>query len=116
MSRLRKTVLCIEDHWDELIARKMLLESNGYRVLEAMGVDEGLALFRTHHVDVVVLEYQTPGMSGDVLAARMKRTKPHLPILLLSAYGPLPEKKLEAVDAFLTKSQGGKVLLSTLHN
>jgi CheY-like chemotaxis protein len=113
---LRKTVLCIEDHWDELIGRKILLEKNGYRVLEATGGDEALGLFRTHVIDAVVVDYQMPGMNGDVVAARMKRSRPQIPILLLSAYGPLPEKKLESVDAFLTKSQGGKVLLSTLEN
>ncbi len=116
MSRLRKTILCIDDHWTGLISRKMFLESNGYKVLEATGGDEGLQLFRTHSVDAVVLDYQMPGMNGDVVAARMKRMKAHIPILLLSAYGPLPERKLESVDIFLTKSQESKVLLSTLQN
>ncbi len=114
MSRLRKTILCIDDHWNGLIGRKMFLESNGYEVLEATGGDEGLQLFRTHPVDAVVLDYQMPGMNGDVVAARMKRLKAHIPILLLSAYGPLPKTKLQSVDTFLTKSQGSKALLSTL--
>lgn len=116
MSRLRKTILCIDDHWNGLIGRKMLLERNGYQVLEATGGDEGLKLFLKHSVDAVVLDYQMPGMNGDVVAARMKRMKSHIPILLLSAYGPLPERKLQSVDTFLTKSQEPKVLLSTLQN
>jgi CheY-like chemotaxis protein len=67
-------------------------------------------------VDAVVLDYQMPGMNGDVVSARMKQLKSYIPILLLSAYGPLPEKKLKAVDTFLTKSQGSKVLLSALQD
>src|SRR5437660_198276 len=98
MARLRKTILCIDDHWNGLIARKMFLESNGYQVLEATSGDEGLRLFRAHTVDAVVIDYQMPGMNGDVVAARMKRLKANVPILLLSAYGPLPEKKLRSVD------------------
>jgi CheY-like chemotaxis protein len=40
MARLEKTILCIDNHWNELISRKMFLESNGYRVLEATSGDE----------------------------------------------------------------------------
>jgi CheY-like chemotaxis protein len=114
MSRLKATILCIDDHWNGLIARKMLLENNGYKVLEATDGDEGLKLFLSHSVDAVVLDYQMPGMNGDVVAAKMKRVKSHVPIMLLSAYGPLPKKKLKAVDTFLSKSQPPKILLSTL--
>jgi len=116
MSRLKATILCIDDHWNGLIGRKIFLESNGYEVLEATGGDEGLKLFLSHSVDAVVLDYQMPGMNGDVVAAKMKRVKSHVPIMLLSAYGPLPKSKLEAVDTFLSKSQPPQILLSTLQN
>ena len=116
MAQLEKTILCIDSHWNDLISRKMFLEKNGYRVLEATSADEGLKLFVDHRVDAVVLDYQIPGMNGDVVAARMKQLRSYIPILLLSAYGPLPEQKLEPVDTFLTKSQGSKVLLSALQD
>lgn len=116
MPRVKKTILCIDDQWNALISRKMFLECNGYQVLEATGANEGMKLFRTLLVDAVILDYQLPGMNGDLVAAKMKRIKPHVPIVLLSVYGPLPENKLESVDAFLTKSQGPKVLLSVLQN
>ena len=114
MARL-KTILCIDDHWNGLIGRKMLLENNGYQVLQASGGDEGLKLFRSHAVDAVVLDYQMPGMKGDVVAKKMKRAKSHVPIMLLSGYGP-PQGKLEAVDTFVSKSQSPQILLSTLQD
>jgi CheY-like chemotaxis protein len=116
MSGLKATILCIDDHLNGLIGRKMLLENDGYEVLEATGGDEGLKLFLSHPVDAVVLDYQMPGMNGDVVAAKMKRVKSHVPIMLLSAYGPLPNRKLQAVDTFLSKSQPPKILLSTLRD
>ena len=116
MSRLKATILCVDDHWNQLIGRKMLLEKHGYEVLEATGGDEGLKLFLSRSVDAVVLDYQMPGMNGDVVAAKMKRVKSHIPIMLLSAYGPLPKRKLEAVDTFLSKSQPPRILLSTLQD
>jgi CheY-like chemotaxis protein len=116
MSRAKATILCIDDHWNGLIGRKMLLEKSGYRVLEATGGPEGLKLFLSHPVDAVVLDYQMPGMNGDLVAAKMKRINSHVPIMLLSAYGPLPENKLRAVDTFLSKSQPPDVLLSALQD
>lgn len=114
MSRAKATILCIDDHWNGLIGRKMLLEKNGYKVLEASGGDEGLKLFSSRNVDAVVLDYQMPGMSGDVIAEKMKSINSHVPIMMLSAYGPLPKKKLRSVDSFLTKSQPPHILLSKL--
>src|ERR1035438_3032901 len=116
MSRLKATILCIDDHSSGLIGCKILLENNGYNVLEATSGNEGLKLFLSHSVDAVVLDYQMVGMNGDVVAAKMKRVKSHVPIMLLSAYGPLPKSKLEAVDTFLSKSQPPKILLSTLQD
>jgi len=114
MSRPKATILCIDDHWSGLIGRKHLLEQNGYKVLEASGGDEGLKLFRSRNVDAVVLDYQMPGMSGDVVAAKMKSINSQVPIMLLSAYGPLPKNKLRSVDSFVSKSQPPDMLLSSL--
>ena len=116
MSRAKATILCIDDHWNGLIARKMLLEQSGYEVLEASGGDEGLKLFLSRNVDAVVLDYQMPGMNGDVVAAKMKRINSNVPIMLLSAYEPLPKSKLRSVDSFLSKSQPPNRLLDALQD
>ncbi len=108
--------ICIDDHWNGLIGRKMLLEQSGYEVLEATGGDEGLKLFRSQAVDAVVVDYQMPGMNGDVVAAKMKRINAHVPIMLVSAYGPLPKSKLSSVDSFVSKSQSPNILLSSLQD
>lgn len=114
MSRAKATILCVDDHWNGLIGRKMLLEENGYKVLHAIDGLGGISLFAALPIDAVVLDYQMPGINGSVIAAEMKRLKPNVPILLLSAYGPLPERKLKFVDRFLSKSQPPAILLSTL--
>jgi response regulator RpfG family c-di-GMP phosphodiesterase len=116
MSRLKATILCIDDRSNGLIGRKTLLENNGYEVLETVSGDEGLKLFLSHPVDAVILDYQVPEMNGEAVAAKMKRAKSHVPIMLLSAYEPLPTSKLLAVDTFLSKSQPPRILLSTLQN
>jgi CheY-like chemotaxis protein len=116
MFHRKATILCIDDHWSGLIGRKVLLEQSGYEVLEATDGDDGLKLFRTRPVDAVVLDYQMPGMNGDVVAAKMKRINSNVPIMLLSAYGPLPQSKLESIDSFVSKSQPPNDLLSSLQS
>src|SRR5260370_6958945 len=116
MSRAKARILCIDDHWNGLMGRKLLLENSGYEVLEASGGDEGLKLFRSHAVDAVVVDYQMPGLNGDVVAAKMKRINARVPIILLSAYGPLPKSKLSSVDSFVSKSHPPTIMLSTLQN
>ncbi len=116
MSRAKAVILCIDDHWNGLIGRQLLLESGGYEVFSATSGEEGLKLFLSRSVDAVLLDYQMPGMNGDLVAAKMKALKPHVPIMLLSAYGPLPKNKLRSVDMFVSKSQPPNALLSALQN
>src|SRR5260370_4467048 len=86
MSRAKATILCIDDHWNGLIGRKLLLEQRGYEGLEPTSGAEGLDLFFLRPVDAAVLDYQSPGMNGDIVSAKMKQAKSSLPILLLSAH------------------------------
>ena len=116
MPRQKAKILCVDDHSNALSDRKVLLENNGFEVLEASGGLEGLELFRSHPVDAVVLDYQMPGMPGDVVAARMKRINSQVPIMLLSAYGPLPKSKLGSVDSCLAETHPPATLLSTLND
>jgi CheY-like chemotaxis protein len=112
----QKRILCIDDHWSGLIGRKMLLEQKGYEVLEATGGSEGLKLFLSQDVDAVVLDYQMPDMNGAVLAAKMKKARSKVPIILLSAHSPLPKRKLQSVDKFMSKSESPDAFLSTVND
>jgi len=113
--RPKATILSIDDDWKELIGRKMLLEGSGYQVLHATTSEEGLRLFLAHTIDAVIIDYQLPGTDGALVAAYMKSVKPDIPILLVCAYGPLPEKKLRFVDKFLSKSQPASVFLASVN-
>jgi response regulator RpfG family c-di-GMP phosphodiesterase len=113
MSQGGATILWVHQHWNRLIDQEMLLENNYYKVLEATDGPEKLRLFLSQPVDVVILDYQLSGMNGDVVAAEMKLLKPHVPITLLSADGPLTKRKLKSVVSAI-KFPAAEVLLSTL--
>jgi CheY-like chemotaxis protein len=103
---LRKPViLCVDDTPSILEGQKILLEENGYRALTATNGNEALQVFVENSVDLVLLDYHMPVMNGGVAAARMKVSKPDVPVALLSSDEHLPPSDLEAVDCFIPKGE-----------
>jgi CheY-like chemotaxis protein len=101
---LRKPViLCVDDTPSILEGQKILLEENGYRALTATNGKEALRVFVENSVDLVLLDYHMPVMNGGVAAARMKVSKPDVPVALLSGDEHLAASDLEAVDCFIPK-------------
>ena len=107
----RSLILCVDDDWNGLEGRKMLLEEREYQVLVATGGAEALQLFASHPVDLVLIDYHMPGMNGDVVAQHMKASQSDIPIALLSADDELPESTLRSVEAFISKSESPANLL-----
>ena len=109
-----RAVLCVDDEAIGLSVRKMLLESQGYRVLTAANGADALVLFSSEALDLVVLDYLMPGMNGDGVARRMKELRPGLPIIMLSAYVDLPSETLALVDKSITKGEPPSILLEAI--
>ncbi|MDP9038824.1 MAG: response regulator [Acidobacteriota bacterium] len=107
-------VLCVDDEVVGLRIRKILLERAGYRVLTASDGSQALEVFHDHPVQAVILDYSMPGMHGGEVARRMRESKPHVPILLLSAYVGLPAEVRSVVDVYMTKGEGAPALLKRL--
>lgn len=114
MESSRRLVLCVDDEKIGLQVRKLLLERSGFSVLTALDGPSGLALFREHPVEAVVLDYAMPGMDGGQVAAQMRQLKPGVPIVLLSAYLGLPAEITRLVDVYMTKGEGAPALLERL--
>jgi CheY-like chemotaxis protein len=107
-------ILCVDDELVGLQVRKILLERAGYRVLTALTGSAGLEIFLREPIEAVILDYSMPGMHGGEVASRMRQIKPHIPILLLSAYIGLPADVTSLVDLYMTKGEGAPVLLKKL--
>jgi CheY-like chemotaxis protein len=107
-------LLCVDDELNGLQLRKIILEAKGYRVLIAPSGAEGLRLFEQNPVDLVVLDFLMPEMKGDEVADRMRQLKPHVPIIMLSAYYDLPARVDLLVDARIVKGESTQNLLDTV--
>lgn len=111
-----QVVLCVDDEAVGLKVRRILLERAGYEVLTASDGQAGIEVFKSHDIDAVVLDYSMPGMSGGEVARVMRRLKPEVPILLLSAYVGLHDEVRSIVDIYMTKGEGAPALLERLSN
>ena len=111
MGHRQREILCIDDDSQSLKVRGILLESMGYKVWSEPDAEHGLRAFKDHEVDAVVMDYEMPGMNGADAALEMKRLRPEVPVLILSALPWLPEgAPYEAIDGFIQKGEPLRVL------
>ncbi len=99
------SVLIIED---ELPIRRFLkpsLQSQGFKVLEAVKGEEGLALASSHNPDLILLDLGLPDMDGLEVVKRLREWS-KTPIIVITARGK-EQDKIAGLDAgaddYLTK-------------
>ena len=109
------TILCIDDEPTILELYATLIEAKGYKVLTAPDGRTGIALTRTHRIDVVVLDFNMPDMNGNEVAQVLRTEQPNLPVAILCGN---PDETSESLkwfaDALLYKGDGPETLLWTI--
>jgi CheY-like chemotaxis protein len=88
---MSKFVLVAEDDTDILTLVLAVLEDEGFRVGSTMGADT-LAEARQRQPDVILLDYQMPGMDGIRIARELRSdaATSHIPIVAMTAAGRAP--------------------------
>jgi CheY-like chemotaxis protein len=82
-----ETILLVEDEQPVRRVGKRILESLGYRVLEAGGGDEALALIADGtRVDLLVSDVVMPAMTGPEVRRRLLERRPGLRTVFVSGY------------------------------
>lgn len=111
------TVLIIDDYLPTLDSVSTLLESSGYSVLTASDGPSGLELARLNRIDLVLLDVKMPGMDGFEVIDRLKRDRPDLPVIIISAHdAPSTALRSAGLGAFefLEKPLDSDKLLASL--
>jgi DNA-binding NtrC family response regulator len=107
------TILCIDDDPKILQCHKAVLGNRGYTVVTAPEGFVGIAITRTHSIDLVITDFQMPGMDGSQVADLLLKEKPRLPVLICSGYpDEVPARVRYGVYNFLSKGDGPSSLLA----
>src|SRR5947209_6451048 len=116
MSKLRPTILVIEDEPPVRQFLRVTLENQDYKVLEATRGEEGLRHASVGQPDLIILDLGLPDVDGIEVTRRL-RAWTATPIIVVSARGK-EQDKVVALDAgaddYLTKPFGVGELLARL--
>lgn len=85
------TVLIIDDEEKlrQLLARILQLE--GYTILQAGALRQGLLQLQQHEVDVVICDVKLPDANGVEAVRQLRDKAPQTEIILLTAYGNISD-------------------------
>lgn len=101
------SILCIDDNPQLLQVHKALLESQGYTVLTAADGATGIAVTRTHSLDLVILDFHMPGLNGGQVAEVLKKEQPRLQLAICTGCpDEIPEQLKEIADKIVSKLDG----------
>ena len=117
---MKKTVLCVDDEPNILLALKRMLMLNGYQVLTAESGAAALDVLAGNSVDVIISDMHMPEMSGSDLLSEVKVKHPDVMRILLTGNADI-SNAIEAVNKggiyrYLTKPWVDAELLATIQS
>jgi two-component system cell cycle response regulator DivK len=113
---VNRTILLVEDHEDNRIVYRTILEHFGYRVLLAADGAEGVRLAREEKPDLILMDVSIPVMDGWE-ATRTLKSDPAtaaIPIVALTAHALVTDRARAAevgCDGYLAKPVEPRVVL-----
>ncbi len=112
-----ETILLVEDESGVRGLIREILQTQGYRVLEAAHGNEALEIFQlpNQHIDLVITDMVMPQMGGRELVERISEIEPGIKVLLISGYSDdafLHQGPLKLDPPFLQKPFSPSALAS----
>src|SRR5262245_59708981 len=104
-------ILSVDDETNIIRLRRILLQQAGYDVLDASNGEEALRILESTDADLVLLDFYMPGLDGAAVACEMKRRRPEVPVIMVSASVDCAERAHAYVDSFVFKGAGPEHLL-----
>ena len=87
-------ILIVEDEPSQLELLSYNLDAEGYNVFRAETGEEALLLLKEYHIDIVILDWMLPDVSGLEVCRQIRHNKDtaNLPIIMLTARGEEDDK------------------------
>src|SRR5918993_1096852 len=91
-----QTILIVDDEPLNLDLLEQELTDLGYAVDKADGGKAALESLSVKPADLVLLDYQMPGMNGIETLEEIKKKDPAPPVIMITAYGTI-DRAVEAI-------------------
>jgi len=112
-------ILIIDDEKNYLLVLEMLLRDAGYTITALSDPETALAFLEESEVDVIITDMKMPRLSGKDVLMHIKRDYPHIPVLVMTAFGTIESAvdvmKIGAFD-YITKPFANDELLLSVQN
>lgn len=98
-------ILVVDDNNVLLIVVSKMLARLGYEVSSADSGENGLSIFRKNKFDIVLSDYEMPGMDGVAFACSIKKRSPRTRVVIMTGAGreTVFSRKSTAVDEVISK-------------
>jgi CheY-like chemotaxis protein len=111
------TILLVDDEVDSLWLLEIILEGRGFRILLAEGGEAALDKAARYLPDLIVTDWNMPGMDGIALCERLKfyPALAQIPVVMASGRVP-PKEKSTLWNVFLSKPVDVDALESAINS
>jgi CheY-like chemotaxis protein len=98
-------ILVVDDNNDLRMVVCKMLSRLGYEVSSSDGGENGLGIFLNNKFDIVLSDYEMPGMDGLALACSVKKSSPRTPVVIMTGAGKetVLSRNSTAVDKVISK-------------
>ena len=98
-------ILVVDDNNVFRIVVSKMLSRLGYEVSSADSGENGLSLFLKNKFDIVLSDYEMPGMDGVAFACSIKKSSPRTQVVIMTGAGreTVLARKTTAVDEVISK-------------
>ncbi len=113
-----ETILIVDDEKNYLVVLETLLGSEGYEIVTSESGRTASRMLQEGDIDLLLTDMKMPGMSGMELLEQVKKIKPEVPVIMMTAYGTI-EMAVEAIKKgaydYITKPFENEELKLTIH-
>ncbi len=114
-----ETILIVDDEKNYRMVLSAFLSGEGYEMLTADSAQGALEVVDSVDLDLVLTDMKMPVMDGIELLKQIKEKNPHLPVVMMTAYGTV-ERAVEAMQLgafnFIQKPFQNETLKQMVHN
>ena len=111
-------ILVVDDNNVFRIVVSKMLSRLGYEVSSADSGENGLRIFLKNKFDIVLSDYEMPGMDGVALACIVKKSSPRTRVVIMTGAGKetVYSRESTAVDEVISKPFTLAGIDETIHN